>query len=91
MKPKEIKKHARRAIRESKMAAVIRHILIASLGASVSVLAHTGTGERATSDKNDVVKFNSAFIHGLSVDVSRFYEGNPAPAGSIRCRSPSMA
>jgi P pilus assembly protein, porin PapC len=81
VKPKEIKKHARRAIRESKMAAVIRHILIASLGASVSVLAHTGTGERATSDKNDVVKFNSAFIHGLSVDVSRFYEGNPAPAG----------
>lgn len=81
MKPKEIKKHARRAMRESKIAAAIRHILIASLGASVSVLAHASTGDLATSGKNDVVKFNSSFIHGLSVDVSRFYEGNPAPAG----------
>lgn len=81
MDPKEIKKHARRAIRESKIAAAIRHILIASFGASVSVLAQASTGDLATSGKNDVVKFNSSFIHGLSVDVSRFYEGNPAPAG----------
>ncbi|MGK4624553.1 hypothetical protein, partial [Raoultella ornithinolytica] len=74
MDPKEIKKHARRAIRESKIAAAIRHILIASFGASVSVLAQASTGDLATSGKNDVVKFNSSFIHGLSVDVSRFYE-----------------
>ncbi|MTD38238.1 fimbria/pilus outer membrane usher protein [Erwinia sp. CPCC 100877] len=86
MKSKEIKKHAQRVVRESKIALAVRHILIASLGVSFSVLAHSNVGDRALptvgqSDQPENVKFNSAFIHGQSVDVSRYLQGNPAPAG----------
>lgn len=85
MKPKESKKYAQRVIRESKIAYAIRHILMASLGVSFSMFAY-GSADAlpAKTDPNaraENVKFNSAFIHGQSVDVSRFYEGNPAPVG----------
>lgn len=81
MKLKQIRKYTRSVIRESKIAVAIRHILIASLSASVSMFAHASAGDGTASGINESVKFNSSFIHGISVDVSRYYEGNPAPAG----------
>lgn len=85
MRLKESKKYARRVTRESKVAFAVRHILMASLGASFSVLAQGNTASLPTrneqSSRPESVKFNSAFIHGQSVDVSRYFEGNPAPAG----------
>ncbi len=85
MGPKESKKYAQRVIRVSRITIAIRHILMASLGVGFSMFAYGSTD--ALPDRTDAntraenVKFNSAFIHGLSVDVSRFYEGNPTPAG----------
>lgn len=87
MKPKEIKKYARRVIRETKLAFAVRHILMASLGAGFSLFAYGSTdASPAVVDhgaKTESVKFNGAFMHGQSIDVSRFFQGNPAPAGEF--------
>ncbi|MEE4411149.1 MULTISPECIES: fimbria/pilus outer membrane usher protein [unclassified Serratia (in: enterobacteria)] len=85
VQPKEIKKYARQAICVSKITYAIRHILITSLGISFSVFAQSNSGNvpgRIEHDaRSEDVKFNGAFIHGLSVDVSQYYQGNPSPAG----------
>lgn len=85
VKPREIKKYARRAICVSKIAYAVRHILITSLGIGFSVFAQNNAGnfpvgtESETHSEN--VKFNGAFIHGLSVDVTKYYQENPVPVG----------
>ncbi|VEC00446.1 Heat shock protein E [Cedecea lapagei] len=88
MKLKESKKYVRQVTRESKIAFAVRHILMASLGASFSVLAQGNSPIPAVRNEEgsrpESVKFNSAFIHGQSIDVSRYAEGNPAPAGEYK-------
>lgn len=87
MKPKETRKYAQRVIRESKITYAIRRTFMASLvliarcslfayGSANALPARTDPGIRT-----ETVKFNSSFIHGQSVDVSRFYNGNPTPVG----------
>lgn len=85
MKPINIKRDARPALRESRIAVSVRHIIMASLSASFSVAAQGNTetlpvhNEASVNPEN--VKFNDSFIHGQSIDVSRFSAGNPAPVG----------
>ncbi|MCT4703375.1 fimbrial biogenesis outer membrane usher protein [Enterobacteriaceae bacterium H20N1] len=87
MKPKEIKKYVRSVQRGSQLAFAVRHILVASLGASFSVLAQGNSEFLIPAAKQashpETVKFNSEFIHGLSVDVSQYFQGNPSPAGKF--------
>lgn len=85
VKPQEINRDTRPPLRESRIAAAVRHIFMVSLGASFSVLAQ-GSGEIAAatgeaSPRAENIKFNGSFVHGQSIDVSRFAEGNPAPEG----------
>ncbi|MGQ8775467.1 fimbria/pilus outer membrane usher protein [Serratia sp. NA_112.1] len=85
VQPKEIKKYARQAMCVSKLTHAIRRVLITSLGISFSVFAQGNSAnvpeilENNTQPEN--VKFNGAFIHGLSVDISQYYQGNPSLAG----------
>ncbi|WP_435946894.1 fimbria/pilus outer membrane usher protein [Dryocola sp. BD586] len=87
MKIKQTKKYARNVQRESQLAFAIRHILVASLGASFSVLAQESgrllVPEAEQASRPETVRFNSEFIHGLSIDVSQYFQGNPTPAGSF--------
>lgn len=80
VKPKIINPYARPPLRESKIAQAVRRILMASLGASFSLLAQA-SGDTPLRGEAEDVKFNGAFVHGQSVDVSRFAQGNPVPAG----------
>ncbi|SQI32364.1 Uncharacterised protein [Serratia plymuthica] len=85
VKPREIKKYARRAICVSKIAYAVRHILITSLGIGFSVFAQNNAGHfpvgTESETRSENVKFNGAFIHGLSVDVTQYYQENPVPVG----------
>lgn len=56
---------------------MIAHPVLASSPPPVQIITEytDETGETS------VVKFNSAFVHGLTIDVGRFSEGNPVPAG----------
>lgn len=82
VKAKKSIKNARRVIRKSTMAYAIRQILLASVGATCSLFAYASADALPVGN----VKFNSAFIHGESVDVSRFYTGNPNPVGEYVVR-----
>lgn len=86
MKPTESKTYLRLMKRKTLIASAIRHILIASLGASFSVGAQEGSDITVASPQDSGsknVRFNSDFIHGVSVDVSRYSQGNPNPAGDF--------
>jgi len=83
MKPKQ-NKQERRIILESKIAFAVRQVLMISLGVSFSLFAY-GADTLPTNtlplNRARDVKFNSDFIHGMNVDISRFYKENPAPVG----------
>lgn len=87
MKPIKFKHHQSRLIYESRLAYAVRLIIISSLVASFSIPAQEGVAhfparnEQGSSPEN--VKFNSAFMHGISVDVSQYFQGNPNPAGEF--------
>ncbi|MGF9657386.1 fimbria/pilus outer membrane usher protein [Pantoea agglomerans] len=85
MKPKTNRKYVRRIIFESKIAFAVRHALIISLGAGLPLFAISSVltlpSAALASEIGKSVKFNSDFIHGAGVDISRFYQGNPAPVG----------
>ncbi|WP_230979116.1 fimbria/pilus outer membrane usher protein [Intestinirhabdus alba] len=79
--------YTRRALRPSALACAVRYLLIASLGGGVAAFAQSNAGSPAASVEGrsgpGAIKFNSAFVHGQNVDISRFFEGNPAPAGEF--------
>lgn len=88
MKSKGNKHNVRLVILESRIAFFIRHILMISLGVSYSlpVCAVTEPVSDSTGSHSPVkvIKFNKAFMHGPSIDISRFAQGNPAPAGEYK-------
>ena len=87
MKPSELYRCRHFINRETLLSHAIRHILIASVGAGFPVLA-LSSGIRPEpvaepASPPETVRFNSAFIHGASVDVSHYQQGNPNPAGEF--------
>lgn len=87
MKPREKMKYARRVIFESKISYAVRYVLMLSLGTGFSLFAYGSPDDLSVSaeagEQAKNLKFNSAFIHGINVDISRFDKGNPAPAGEF--------
>ncbi|WP_227660556.1 fimbria/pilus outer membrane usher protein [Hafnia alvei] len=58
---------------------VIRSLFIFSV-MNFPLFAHADVGQ---ANRVETLKFNGAFIHGANMDVSRFNEGNPTPAGEF--------
>lgn len=80
--------------RQSRLTLAIRHIFIVSLGtgfssfvyaensAILSVVEQPDESRAAEeSDGPQKFEFSSGFLHGGNIDVERFSEGNPVPAG----------
>ncbi|MDU5783155.1 MAG: fimbria/pilus outer membrane usher protein [Pantoea sp.] len=75
--------HVRQTMRVNKI--TVRNVFkfILGMAVSMSACANYDDFSSVATDKSaqKKLKFNSAFIHGLSIDVSRFSEGNPTPSG----------
>lgn len=68
--------------KETIIAIIVRHFLICSFGLGFPALAQDVIGSaKEDTGKASAMKFNPGFIHGLSVDVARYADGNPNPEG----------